>query len=176
MPPIPSSPSLRASAVADRQVQRKLVLDDLPTLALATIETARHALPGHDEDDIIALIEEGFIAFAWNIALSTSAAREIRIWPACIDHYKRNLGHRPFEADESIVTSDLVKAAVGDKPFATGSTLRLVLNCSSTHIINLIDHKRLAIQAGTKIERGPAGSPVITLSSLKTFLTSRRII
>jgi hypothetical protein len=152
--------------------QRKLVLDDAPPLSLATIETARHELPGHDEDDIVALIEEGFIAFAWNIALSTSGARETRIWPACIDHYKRTLGRLPFDAPESVVISDLVRAVAGDKPFVLGSKLRLALNCSSTHIINLIGSKQLILMPGVAFRRGPGGSPLITVPSLQQFLSS----
>jgi len=151
-----------------------MMLGDTPLLILATVEDARRQLPGHDEDDILALIEEGRIDHAWNIAVHLDTAREIRIWP---DSITRAL--QPSTCNLQPVRSpveSIMHIATGDKPFARGKILALVFNCSRSHIINLVEARQLAMQPGTSYERGPNGTPLITLSSLKHFLTSRRII
>lgn len=154
--------------------QRKLVLDDRPTLVLATVSSARHYLPGHDEDDILALIEEfGFIAFAWNIALTKTASREIRIFPGCLEWYARTHGRGQYSRTEDQVFADLLAPIRQD--FIKGKTLGLILNCSGTHIINLIEARLLTLQSGTSWSAGRNGTPLITVASAKQFLTSRRL-
>jgi hypothetical protein len=154
--------------------QRKLVLDDRPTLALATVETARQLLPGHDEDDIKALWEEGHILYAWNIGLGE--AIEARLLPDSIDYYKRTLGSRPDPRTEPQVTAALIRALrVESKPIVTIRSLRLLLNCSSTQLYNLLDAKLLKIQPGTTWQTGPNGSALITVESFKQFLITRRL-
>ena len=154
--------------------QRKLVLDDKPTLALATVETARLQLPGHDEDDIKALWEEGMLLYAWNIGLGE--AIEARILPDSIDHYKRTLGSRKDDRTPAQVTASLLRALRADhKPVISARDLRLLLNCSSTQIYNLIEKRTLTTQPGTSWTTGPNGSALITVESFKQFLTNRRI-
>ena len=154
--------------------QRKLILDDRPTLALATVETARQQLPGHDEDDIKALWEEGHILYAWNIGLGE--AIEARLLPDSIDHYKRTQGARPDPRTEPQVITSLLRALrVEHKAIVCARALRLLLNCSSTQIYNLLDAKLLKIQPGTTWTTGPNGSAIITIDSFKTFLQTRRL-
>ena len=93
--------------------QRKLVLDDRPTLALATVETARLQLVGHDEDDIKALWEEGMILYAWNIGLGE--AIEARLLPDSIAHYQRTLGSRPDPTTPAQVIAALLVALRADQ-------------------------------------------------------------
>lgn len=155
-------------------LQRKLVLDDKPSVVLATVETARQLLVGHDEDDILSLIEEGFLAYAWNIALSTHAARDPRIFPDCIAWYARTMGKGTYTRTDDQVLAELLKTN-GDKPFIKGTTVRLILNCSSTHLINLVEAKQLALQPGTSYQRGPTGTPLVTVASFRQFLRSRRL-
>lgn len=155
--------------------QRKFVLDDRPAIVLATIDAARHSLPGHDEDDIISLIEEGFLAFGWNIALrEKDAAREVRIFPDCMAWYSRSLGNGSYERTTDDVLAALLKQN-GDKPFIRGSVLRLILNCSSTHLIRLVDAKLLSLLPDTDYGRGPSGTPMVTVASVRSFLKARRM-
>jgi hypothetical protein len=154
--------------------QRKLPLDDSPSLTLATVAAARESLVGHDEDDIKALWEDGHILYAWNIGLGD--AIEARILRDCIDHYKKTLGSRPYPNTDAQVTAALVKAMRAEhKPFVPVSILRLLLNCSSTQVYNLLDAKLLKIQPGTTWQTGPNGSALITVESFKQFLIARRL-
>lgn len=161
--------------------QRKLVLDDQPTLVLAGIDTARLYLAGHDEDDVLCLIEEGFIAHAWNIALSNSdeTRREIRIWPDCITWYSRTQGKGQYPKTEAQVFDQLFAHRQSELPAAqrhiTSTRLRLILNCSSTHIISLIESKQLSVLPGTSWSTGPNGAALVTLNSITAFLKSRRL-
>ena len=154
--------------------QRKMVLDDPPTLALATVATARHALPGHDEDDIKALWEDGQLLYAWNIGLGT--AIEARILPDCIAHYKATGGSRQYPKTEAQVAAILLGQLVAPQwPVFSARRLRILLNCSSGQIYNLIDAKLLSIQPGTTWSTGPSGSATITVASFEKFLFTRRL-
>jgi hypothetical protein len=157
--------------------QRKLVLDDQLYRPLITIESARSSLPGHDEDDIIALIDEGFIPWAWNIALKPGRmARELRLLPECVEHYRRTYGSRGVAIDAHLTSIDRVIAHLlkfHDKPFILSTDIRLILNCGSTHVTNLVDAKVLKQLPGTDYRRGPNGAACVTRESLEQFLTAR---
>lgn len=145
--------------------QRKLILPgETPTKVLLTVEAARVQLPGHTEDDILGLIEEGQIEWAWNIGLGET--REIRIWPESLD---RLLNPKvPCCADPAA-------SMLSGKPFVRGHLLRLLWNCSSTHVCNLVRCGQLTVVPGTRWGTGPQGSPVITSPSVTAFLHARRV-
>lgn len=194
-PSFPSLPSVKST-------QKKLVLNDAPSLVLLTIDAARALLPGHDEDDILSLVEDRFVPFAWDISLRPgTTARELRLFPACIEHYARTGGSRPFSFDgltlpqisestnrrafrQALQESDFmfgqltqrVLAALlqgHTKPFISGNTLRLLLNCGSTHLTNLIDAGALRQLPGTEYRRGPHGAALLDRDSVLQFLQSR---
>lgn len=153
--------------------QRKIPLDDPPAIVLADVGTARQQLRGLDEDDILALIEDGELSWAWNIGLGES--RCIRIYPACIEHYRTTGGSRP----QAVVDLDLVITTLlaqhRGKPFIKSTTLALILNCGSTHIINLIAAKALSVVPNTTWGTGPNGAALIAPQSFKQFLITRRL-
>jgi hypothetical protein len=138
------------------------------TLVLATVASAREQLPGHTEDDITALIEEGHLLHAWNIGLGQ--ARDLRIWPECITHYSATLGHRKFHRTLDQVIAQMLQT---NKPYLTSSQLRLLLNCGPTHILHLVEAGALAKMPGTTYSRGPQGAALITVQSLKAFFQTR---
>jgi len=160
--------------------QRKLVLPgERTTLVLATVASAREQLPGHTEDDVTALIEEGHLLHAWNIGLGQ--ARDIRIWPECISHYLRTAGSQPSTINHQPSTRryprtlDQVIAQMlqTNKPYLTSSQLRLLLNCGPTHILHLVEAGALSLMPGTTYTRGPQGAALITIQSLKAFFQNR---
>jgi hypothetical protein len=161
---------------APKQTQRKMLLDDRPTLALATVETARHALPGHDEDDILALVEEGQLLYAWNIAAcGDEGRRELRIYPECIEHLKNHPKKGYPKTEHQVAAAIRTACKGGDKPFVTGRALRLVLNCGINLITDLLNAKALSVLPGTSWTTGPNGSALITVESLEQFLKERRV-
>lgn len=163
-------------------VQRKLHLDDAPALVLATVTQARYCLSGYDEDNILDLIDNGFLAFTWDISIKPGkTAREFRIFPPCIAHCKKS-PNEEFPLSFDAVVAQLL-ARHNDKPFLMGTTVKLLLNCGATHLINLVDSGALrclpnnpAIQKSKNpilYRRGPNGSPCITRDSFISFLRER---
>jgi hypothetical protein len=146
------------------------------------ISAARVELPGHDEDDILALIDDGLLLHAWNIATvanSEKKRREIRIFPACVDYYKRTQKKGfPLSAGQALTQLfgrplDVIKP--GEKPFVTSKRLSLLLNCGTTHIIGLIETKQLSVLPGTSWGTGPNGAALITLASIHQFFKTRAL-
>ena len=142
------------------------------TMVLHTIQTARTRIPGHDEDAVLALIQEGLILHAWNIGLGV--AQDIRILPASLDHYERTRGSSPdpLTADQALLS---IHTALGGKPFTTGRKLKLLFNCSSSHITNLINAGRIDLLPDTQWGKGPHGSPTITWLSIAKFISTSQI-
>jgi len=153
-------------------LQRKLILTDESLCPMITIEGARERLPGHDEDDILALIEEGAIEFAWNIGLGER--REVRMLKRAVEFCAATGGARRLNWSDARVAAEVLKGS--DKPWIEGVRLKLLLNCSSTQVISLVEAKALAVMPGTSWDRGPGNSPQISTESFKRFLVTRRIL
>ena len=157
-------------------LQRKLPLADATLCPVLTISGVRSELPGHDEDDVLALIEEGALEFAWNIALRVGDGirREPIVLKKCVAHYLASGGARPLNWTDARAFKEFFNG--DEKPFIYGTTLKLLWNCSGTHIIALIEARELKVQPGTTWDRGPGNSPVITRASVEGFLKRRRMI
>ncbi|HBJ87118.1 MAG TPA: hypothetical protein DDZ88_25315 [Verrucomicrobiales bacterium] len=152
--------------------QRQFPIDD-PAVVLASVATARHHLRGYNEDAILDLIESGELLYAWNIGLGPT--RLVRIWPACLEYYQKNPASAwKFPQTEDQVLSEMLRR-VGDKPFIRSYALRLIFNCSATHITNLLHAGALRVLPNTTWGRGPSGSALITITSVKQFLVERRL-
>jgi hypothetical protein len=165
------------SRLTSAATQRKIVLPgELTLCAMTTVAGARDRLPGHNEDDVLALIEEtGGLTWAWNIGLIPSrgsAAREIRILTKCIEHFVSTGKGLDWTFEQ--VLRRVLRGF--NKPFITGTRLQIIMNCSSTHVINLIVDGALRVVPGTSWNEGPAGSPLVVTESFVRFLEARKIL
>lgn len=152
--------------------QRKLLLTDETIQPLLTLESVRERLPGHDEDDVLALVEEGAIEFAWDIGLGDR--RELRFLARSVEFCRATAGKRFLNwEDERALREVLGK---WEKPFIPGTRLKLVFNCSSALILDLVTSGNLRVLPGTSWNRGPGNSPQITVESVRLFLKNRRVI
>jgi hypothetical protein len=167
--------------------QRKMILPGEEVFCpLTTISGARDRLAGHDEDDVMALIEQDkSLPWAWDISLSHALrqrvtrdfgnfppAAEVRILTQCVVHYQRTL--KPLAWPWREVLADVLRGY--KKPFITGKIISLVLNCSSSHVINLVRAKILKVVPNTDWGTGPKGSPLIVTKSFEDFLAERLIV
>jgi hypothetical protein len=176
--------------------QTKIVLPgECGLCAMTTVAGARDRLPGHDEDDVLALIEEtGGLTWAWNIgrvngetphAAGLGIAREIRILTKCVEHFAKT--GKGLDWTFERVLKEVLRGY--KKPFITGTRLQIILNCSSTHIMNLLNselrtpnaahrtpNSELRLVPGTSWTTGPAGSPLIVTESFIEFLKARQEI
>ncbi len=152
-------------------LQRKLPLADASLCTLLDIGGVRAELPGHDEDDVLALIEDGFIGVAFDIGLQ--ARREIRVWRKSVDLFRATGGSRRVNHDWSQVVREILCG--WDKPAIPGTRVKLLLNCSSTHVIHLVEDRQLQLMPGTSWDVGRGNTPQISVSSFKDALKHWRI-
>lgn len=156
--------------------QTKMLLPGEKTrCVMLDVNGVRARLPGHDEDDVLALIEQdGLLPWAWNIATREGAnhAREIRVLANCVEHYAAT-GKRIKVSWRAVLDEIFLGCA---KPWITGKDARLILSCSATQVSNLLDAKELLELSGTIRTTGPNGSALISCDSFVAFLTRRFVI
>lgn len=137
---------------------------------------------GLNEDEALALAK-----MDWGFDISTAVARriELRLLPASVDNFITAGGTKRLNWNWEQVRDSLIKAApVKQTPalagraaadFIEGKTAHRILNCSPSHIMNLIDEGQIRRVAGTTHGTGPTGSPKITVESFLEFLRKRRV-
>lgn len=138
-------------------------------LPMTSIDGAKPLL-GMNEDEIMALIDEGKIRWAWDLACQSRAARFVRILNRSLVCYEK-----PFLAQPETLAQviELILPPVSKiTGTVRGTELQRACNVSSTHVINLVEAK---IICAKDWKRGPNGSPLITRSSVVRLLTDRRI-
>ncbi len=139
-------------------------------LVLLDMESTRAQLHGYDQDDLLALIEEGMILHAWDISLGRRGC--LRIFPDCVLHYQRTLGSRPYPRTLDQVITQML-AVAGGKAWLTAEQLKHLFNCGGTHIYNLLSSGDLTAVSGTTRGCGPQGSARITIASVRKFFETR---
>lgn len=139
-----------------------------PTVGM---DGAKHLLD-FNEDLILSLISDRTLSFAWHIGLGFER-REVRILRVSIDHYIAH-GSKPHALTEAQALALLLPPAHA-KPFLTNGEVQRALNCTSDHVLHLVEAGDLALMPGTQYGRGPAGSALITVPSFQNFITARRL-
>ena len=150
--------------------QRKLVLPVETLCVLLTTGAVRAELTMLDEDDVLAAVLDHTLSPAFDLGLE--ARRDLRITRSALDFYRQTLGSRRRRISDREMFEELLKGHDG-KPWIAGERVRFILNCSSTHLINLIDGGDLGQMPGTSYRRGPNGSAQIPLASFKDFMKRR---
>lgn len=118
------------------------------------------------EDSVLAEIEAGGIAWAWDIRARDAERREIRVWRQSL---LKLLGDSQASEIEDPLMAIFPPARGG---FSTGELQRLC-SCSATHIYSLAATEKFHLVRGPR--RGPNGAMEISRESLITFLQARRI-
>lgn len=142
-------------------LQRRFEFDlSVAETPLVGIEGLR-ALTGRTEDDVLYLIEDRQLSFAFDLALPGAARRELRVWRECLRRPDATLR----EAIDAILPA-------GGQPAVRISSLRLRWVCSPSHLFNLI-------RAGCLQEASPEGrrttqARFVTRASAARFLEERR--
>ena len=126
------------------------------------------SLVDKNEDQVLRLIEDGSLLWAFDVALDTKHGRskELRILPACVADYLRGQ-QSPIEWAE-VVRSLLPH----DEPVILSKDITRVLNVSGTHTYHLVSRKLLAPCSTWRSGRGGCGH--FTTKSFVAFLKSRR--
>lgn len=155
-------------------VQTQLPMRAARLCRLLDVHCVRY-LAERDEDAALALARMG-----WGFDISSADARhmrELRVLPSTVEKYLANAKTLDCEWEtvaEEILKGAPVKEIMGIK-FLDGTTVQEILNCSSTHVMDLLAALQLKAVRGTKHSTGPNGSPKITVESFLNFLRKRKV-
>lgn len=139
---------------------------------MMTMEAAKGALD-RDEDEVVALIGKWLVG--WDIATPGSGRREWRILTRSVSLGARFLGanHRPPQWNWDDVLGLVFLPLITPRLCVSGVEIQHSLNCSSTHVMRLIDCGDLKLLPGTTYGKGRGHSPVVTRESFADFLRAR---
>lgn len=139
------------------------------------VEAAVVLLDRH-EDQVFSMIEDGTLAWAWDIRSQTAERREVRIWRISLLECMAGLPttgniHLSARADEDTVLADLFPHS---RAIVRSTELQRMFSCSGTHILDLVREGHLV--ATNKYKTGPNNSAQITRESVLALLKSRRVV
>jgi hypothetical protein len=120
------------------------------------------------EDQVLGLIEEGKLAWTFDISLlgpERGRSKELRVLPAAVADYMHG---RPCELTWASVFSLLVP----DSPIVTSLEIYRMLNISGTQLYNLVRAKQIVPCSTWR--RGPKGKAKFEVVRFKDFLQARR--
>jgi hypothetical protein len=121
-----------------------------------------------NEDQVLALIEDGSLAWAFDVALDPKHGRnmELRILPACVADFLRGQAC-------ALEWAEVLRLLLPhDGPVILSKDISRALNVSSTHIYQLA-HRKLIVTCSTW-RSGPGGCARIAADSFIAFLKARR--
>jgi hypothetical protein len=128
------------------------------------------SLVDKNEDQVLRLIEDGTLEWAWDVALDPKRGRnrELRVLPACVADYLRGQAC-------SLEWADVLRLLLPrDGPEILSKEITCVLNISSTHTYHLA--RRKLIVACSTWRRGRGGCARFTAKSFIEFLRDRRVL
>jgi hypothetical protein len=121
-----------------------------------------------DEDQVKSKIENGELAWAWDVALDPRRARskELRILPACVAAYMRS-------QTCSLQWPDVLRMLLPhDEPVLLSKDIARILNISSTQTYNFARGKVISPCSTWRV--GPKGCARFPVKSFVEFLKTRR--
>ena len=120
-----------------------------------------------DEDDVLAAVESGVLAWAWDIRAVGSERRELRIWrDSLLDVIggQRSRERTPEEVFQAIFPPRAVRT----------TELQRLWSCSSTHISHLLADGSLPAAPRPR-RSGPLSVTRVEPAALHEFLRVRRV-
>jgi hypothetical protein len=141
---------------------------------LVSVWTALTLIGGDRPEEIIALIEEGQLRFAFDIRTKKAQVREIRILGQSINEF---LAGDPAPAISEQDDFNLAMQAVfpAAMPAIPAFEIARAWNASRDHVLNLCRGRELSLVKGARIRRGRGGSPMVEMRSATEFLRQRRV-
>jgi hypothetical protein len=143
-----------------------------PRRPMMSMEAAKGALD-RDEDEVVALI--GTWLIGWDIATPGSGRREWRVLTRSVSLGAQFLGRiqQPPQWNWNDVLGLVFLPLIMPRLCVTGVEVQHSLNCSSTHVMRLIECEALKLLPGTTYGKGRGRSPFVTRASFAQFLRAR---
>ena len=128
------------------------------------------SLVDRTKDEVLEMVEDGSILWAWDVALSQrdGRKRELRILPAAVADF---LSGRQCQLEWADVLRLLLPRA---EPLIRSSDISRILNISGTHLYDLARRKVLSPCSTWHAGRG--GQAKFTAWSFVDFLKARRVL
>jgi hypothetical protein len=126
------------------------------------------------ENEIIAMIEEGLLLWAFDVRTPRAKLPEPRVLTESVEHYLA--GKAAYAAEEETEWQRVVSLIFPEKPTISTWELQRTLNCGRQHAINLFYARQFRAARGTRIRRGPGGSPQVETASVAEWLWKRRML
>jgi hypothetical protein len=128
------------------------------------------SLVDRNEDQVLGLIEDGKLAWAFDVALDPKRGRnrELRVLPAAVASYLRGQACSLEWADV------LALLLPHDEPEILSRDITRVLNVSGTHTYHLARRKLIVPTSAWR--RGRGGCARFTAASFTKFLKARRVL
>jgi len=156
-------------------VQRRFDFGPLPVAPLWSINGVMGILK-KDADEVLALILEGKIPWAWDISTKPETRAEWRIWPESVRAYQRSNPSLPSLPSVKAITenshAEVLCSIIGhSRPVLRGSEIRSIWTCDQQVITR---HLRLAnLQLDPSASSAAHVSPRIARASFEIFMQSR---
>jgi hypothetical protein len=130
-----------------------------------------------DEDDLLALIEGGFLRWVWDIRSPQAERRELRVWRGSVLAYAERKTTEHLLLKEADVYESLLP---GRRDDLRSTELQRLFSASQTHIQHLIDNRLLPAVghggAGTmRPLHGPNSFTRVKRAEVIAFLRSRSL-
>ena len=121
-----------------------------------------------DEDQVLRMVDEGDLLWAWDVALQPERARrkELRVLPECVEDH---LAGRKCRLEWPDVLGLILPH---DRTVLETGEIERPLNVSGTHVFALA--RRRCLKVARKGRVGPGGSMRVTAFSFVQFLKARR--
>jgi len=137
---------------------------DLPAARPLVPVEACMVLCDADEDEILRHIEDGSLAWAFNIGEPTALRREIRVWrDALLKVLRRQDTPMPATPEE------VISRFLPQRDLRTSEIQRL-FSCSSQHVHDLMRTRCLIVARAATAASGPNAAALITRASVQSFL------
>lgn len=184
------------SVISQASTQRLLPLRVQLRLPMVDVAAVRAAL-GVSEDEVLQLIDDGELAWAWDIASRDAKKREVRVLAQSVVSYQSSVANGALSFDQvvAIVFRRQQLAAINQpptRPWLWGREIVHAFNCGSEHVFNLLREGSLKLLPGHVVptansqpathnpqnlgwRRGPGGMPCVSYESAVEFLNRRRI-
>jgi len=161
----------------ERLIQRRLdlrasdgsrLLFVRPLLGMESVK----ALLDVSENDVLDLIAEGELRWAWNLSATTGPRGFVRVWSRSVTCYMVP-GSQPAEPDtiDEVIEQVLPNCLQDAASTLRAAALQRVFNVSSGHVLNLLSTGALKLAPRCVWRHGV--SPVITRASVVELLKGR---
>jgi hypothetical protein len=136
--------------------------------------TASAATENVSECEIMGLIEEGLITYAFDITCKAANKQAVRILSHSLAAYQEFLrtGKKPRYPE----FYEVMNLILPPPPEIKAVELARLFSCSAEHMINLVRERLVKVAHGKKWGPGRNNSPLILRASIVEFLEERQIV